>query len=75
MMPHFSKLPTSPSPHRQEAPPSLLPPALTLLSRPLKGTWGDLRYYIGIEIISCLCYLLQRMATVGMSEWANYLEF
>ena len=74
MMPHFSKLPPPP-PTANKYPLLLHVCAPSLLNHPLKGTWGDFRYYIGIEIISCLSYLLQRMATVGMSEWADYLEF
>ena len=42
---------------------------------PVKGTWGDLRYYIRIEIISCPCYLLQWMATVAWVSGLTILSF
>lgn len=68
MILHFSKLPT-PTANKH--------PLLCYIyaTCPVKGTWGDLRYYIGIEIISCPCYLLQWMATGGMSEWLTILSF
>ena len=63
---HFSKLPT-PTANKH--------PLLCYIYVPRKRYLRGFTVFIGIEIISCPCYLLQWMATVGMSEWLTILSF
>ena len=66
MMLHFSKLPT-PTANKH--------PLLCYIYVPRKRYLRGFTVFIGIEIISCPCYLLQWMATGGMSEWLTILSF